>query len=51
MSNVANKARPNDRNTTEVRGGATGHNVRYVLGLGIAGVVIAFVVIALIFGM
>ena len=32
-------------NATEARAGVTGHNVRYVLGFGIAGVVIAFAII------
>ena len=31
------------RNTTQARQGVTGHNVRYVLGFGIAGVVVLFV--------
>ncbi len=30
---------------TEARAGVTGHNVRYVLGFGLAAVVIAFAVI------
>lgn len=33
----------------EARGGATHHNVRYVLGFGVAGVVIAFAVVYLAF--
>jgi hypothetical protein len=28
--------------TTEARQGVTGHNVRYVLGFGLAGIIIAF---------
>ena len=32
------------RTTTEARQGVTGHNVRYVLGFGIAGVVIVFAI-------
>jgi hypothetical protein len=32
------------RNTTEARQGVTGHNVRYVLGFSIAGVVIVFAI-------
>ena len=31
-------------NTTRARQGVTGHNVRYVLGFGIAGVVILFAI-------
>jgi hypothetical protein len=34
--------------TNKTRQGVTGHNVRYVLFLGIAGVVIGFVVVYLI---
>ena len=30
-------------NTTRARQGVTGHNVRYVLGFGIVGVIIVFV--------
>ena len=32
------------RNTTEARQGVTGHNVRYVLGFSIAGVLIVFAI-------
>jgi hypothetical protein len=32
------------RSTTEARQGVTGHHVRYVLGFGIASVVIVFVI-------
>jgi hypothetical protein len=32
------------RTTTEARQGVTGHNVRYVLGFSIAGVVIVFAI-------
>ena len=32
----------------EARQGVTGHNVRYVLGLGIAAVIVAFIVIYLV---
>jgi len=34
--------------TDEARQGVTGHNVRYVLGFGLAGAVIAFGVIGLV---
>jgi Hypoxia induced protein conserved region len=34
----------------EARGGVTGHHVRYVLAFGLAGIVIAFIVIGLYFG-
>jgi hypothetical protein len=34
----------------EARGGVTGHNVRYVLALSLAGVIAAFAVMAIYFG-
>jgi hypothetical protein len=34
--------------TDEARQGVTGHNVRYVLGFGIVGVVIGLVLVALL---
>lgn len=41
---------PVKKNTVRTRGAVTGHNVRYVLAFGLAGVIIAFIVIALYFG-
>jgi hypothetical protein len=35
--------------TTRARQGVTGHNVRYVLVFGLAGVIIAFAIIYLMF--
>jgi hypothetical protein len=35
--------------TDQARQGVTGHNVRYVLGFGLAGVVIAFMAIGFLF--
>ncbi len=35
---------PTEIGTTEARQGVTGHNVRYVLAFGTAGVIIGFVV-------
>lgn len=36
---------------TEARQGVTGHNVRYVLGIGLAAIIVAFVVVyAVYFG-
>lgn len=35
--------------TTRARQGVTGHNVRYVLGFGLFGIVVAFGVIYLIY--
>jgi hypothetical protein len=34
---------------TRARQGVTGHNVRYVLGFGLAGVVVAFVVVYIVY--
>jgi hypothetical protein len=41
---------PINKNTIRTRGGVTGHNVRYVLAFGLAGIIIAFTVIGLYFG-
>jgi hypothetical protein len=41
--------RPVVETETEARQGVTGHNVRYVLGYGIIGTIIAFVIIYLIY--
>lgn len=35
--------------TTEARQGVTGHNVRYVLGFGLVGVIVAFTIIYLFY--
>jgi hypothetical protein len=42
---------PAAKPTVKTRGGVTGHNVRYVLAFGLAGVIIAFIVIAMYFGL
>ena len=39
--------KPEIVSTTEARAGVTGHNVRYVLGFGLAGVVVAFIAVLL----
>jgi Flp pilus assembly protein TadB len=39
------KDQPEIVSTTEARSGVTGHNVRYVLAFGLAGVIIAFVLL------
>jgi hypothetical protein len=41
--------RPVVESEVEARQGVTGHNVRYVLGYGIAGIVIAFVIVYLVY--
>jgi Flp pilus assembly protein TadB len=40
---------PTIKTTTKARAGVTGHNTRYVLAVGLAGVIIAFVLIVLYF--
>jgi hypothetical protein len=35
--------------TQRARQGVTGHNVRYVLGFGIAGIVVAFLIVYLVY--
>jgi hypothetical protein len=39
------------KSTDDARAGATGHGVRYVLGFSLAGVVLAFVVLSVYFGL
>jgi hypothetical protein len=41
--------RPVVENEVEARQGVTGHNVRYVLAYGIAGTVIAFIIVYLLY--
>lgn len=45
----ASTRRPDDTQANRVRQGVTGHGVRYVLGYGLAGVVIAFAVVYFLF--
>jgi hypothetical protein len=42
---------PPTKTTVRSRGGVTGHNVRYVLAFGLAGVILSFIVIAIFFGL
>jgi hypothetical protein len=46
---IRDRDRPVVESETEARQGVTGHNVRYVLGWGLAGVVVAFVVVYLLY--
>jgi hypothetical protein len=39
------------KSTDDARAGVTGHGVRYVLGFGLAGVVLAFLVLSVYFGL
>lgn len=41
----SNEPAKNSPETVATRAGETGHNVRYVLGFGIAGVVAVFVIV------
>jgi len=49
-SDVDVQPAPVNKNTVRTRGGVTGHNVRYVLAFGLAGIILAFTVIGLYFG-
>jgi hypothetical protein len=42
---------PTVKSTDAARAGVTGHGVRYVLGFGLAGAVLAFVVFGVYFGL
>jgi hypothetical protein len=46
---MVHQDKPTIEPTTEARAGVTGHNVRYVLAFGLAGVIIAFLIIAVYF--
>jgi hypothetical protein len=46
---MAEKPTPPIKNKTKARAGVTGHNVRYVLAFGLAGVIIAFLIIGFYF--
>jgi hypothetical protein len=50
QSGVPKSPQPKNKSTVRTRGGVTGHNVRYVLAFGLAGVIIAFIIIAIYFG-
>jgi hypothetical protein len=47
---VENKnERPKTISTDDAREGVTGHNVRYVLGLGLAGAILALIAVGVYF--
>ena len=51
MSDISGaQAQPVTVSTNKARGGVTGHHVRYVLGFGLAGIILAFIVMGLLFG-
>jgi hypothetical protein len=49
MDNL-NTPRPIDKSTNQARAGVTGHHVRYVLGVGLAGAIAALILVAAYFG-
>jgi hypothetical protein len=51
MSNVSGaRTRKVPLSTNKARAGVTGHNVRYVLGFGLAGIIAAFIVMGVLYG-
>lgn len=50
MATLYDDSRPIEISDDAARGAVTGHNVRYVLALGMTGVIAAFAAIALYFG-
>jgi len=50
MRNTNDPAQPVDKSTTKARAGVTGHNVRYVLGVGLAGAIAALIAVGFYFG-
>ena len=51
MSNATGGlAQPASLATNKARGGITGHNVRYVLAFGLGGIIVAFIVVGIYFG-
>lgn len=50
MATAYDQTRPVIISDDDVRGGVTGHNVRYVLAFGMTGVIAAFAAIAIYFG-
>jgi hypothetical protein len=47
---MSGKEPPERLSKTRARGGVTGHNVRYVLGFSLAGVIIVFLALAVFNG-
>ena len=43
-------AQPVVLSTNKARGGITVHHMRYVLGLGLAGIIVAFIIMGVLFG-
>jgi len=49
MADEVDAPKPTIEPTTKARAGITGHNVRYVLAFGLAGAIVAFLIIGLYF--
>jgi len=49
MADEVDAPNPTIKSTTKAGAGVTGHNVRYVLAFGLAGAIIAFLIIGLYF--
>ena len=47
---AANANVPISISQNKARGGVTGHNVRYVLALGLGGIIVAFIFVGIHFG-
>ena len=41
---------PTSISKNKVRAGVTGHNVRYVLAFGLGGIIVAFIIVGMYFG-
>lgn len=49
MSNLETEEPETELPTNKARAGVTGHNVRYVLGFGLVGVIVAFAALLFIY--
>ena len=50
IDNGGSQEQPFVKNTVRARGAVRGHNVRYVLAISLIGTIVAFVIIAIYFG-
>ncbi len=51
MDNFTTTTAPTLKSATAARQGVTGHNVRYVLGFGLAGTIAAFILVGAYLGL
>ena len=51
IENDGSQEQPVVKNTVRARGAVRGHNVRYVLAISLIGTIVAFVIIAIYFGL